>query len=89
MKKRLKKLPAKIPLYLELPERNFVLCVGVLGMPASEAYRLCLKTKASNASATAMASKLLREYRIQRALHTLCWYYDEAKFLFNERTLLY
>ncbi len=89
MKRRLKKLPAKIPIYLEPLERNFVLCVGVLGMPASEAYRLCLKTKASNASATAMASKLLREYRIQEALHTLYRYYDEAKFLFNERTLLY
>lgn len=87
--KRDRIMPAKITLLLERPERNFVLCVGVLGMTASEAYRLCMETKASNASATAMASKLLRENRIQRALMELYRAYEAGRFLFNERTILY
>lgn len=82
-------LPARIPLLLNPAEKHFVLFVSVLGMTGGEAYRLAFSTTASNISATAMASKLLKEERIQNAIRILYRHYDYKGFGFNENVIKY
>lgn len=82
-------LPARIPLLLNPAEKHFVLFLAVLGMTGGEAYRLAFSTTASNISATAMASKLLKEERIQDAIRILYRHYDYKGFGFNENVIKY
>ena len=80
-------LPAKVPIAITHDEKLFCMFVGVLGLSASEAYRLAFPTKASNLSATAMASKLLRERHIQCGITTYHRRYRENGFAFNENAI--
>lgn len=82
-------LPARIPLRLTPQEKMFLLLVAVVGVTGGEAYRLCFKTNANNVSATVMASKLLREEKMQDAMRVLCRYYKDGRYAFNERLLRY
>ena len=82
-------LPARIPLRLTPQEKMFLLLVAVVGVTGGEAYRLCFKTDANNVSATVMASKLLREEKMQDAMRVLYRYYKDGRYGFNERLLKY
>ena len=82
-------LPARIPLRLTPQEKMFLLLVAVVGVTGGEAYRLCFKTDANNVSATVMASKLLREEKMQDAMRVLYRYYKDGRYGFNERLLRY
>ena len=82
-------LPARIPLRLTPQEKHFLLFVAVLGLTGGEAYRLAFKTDANNVSATVMASKLLREEKMQDAMRVLYRYYKDGRYGFNERLLRY
>ena len=82
-------LPARIPLRLTPQEKMFLLLVAVVGVTGGEAYRLCFKTDANNVSATVMASKLLREEKMQDAMRVLGRYYKDGRYAFNERLLRY
>ncbi len=82
-------LPARIPLLLDPAEKHFVLFLAVLGMTGGEAYRLAFSTTATNISATAMASKLLKEERIQNAIRILHRQYVYKGFGFNENAIRY
>ena len=67
----------------------FLLLVAIVGVTGGEAYRLCFKTDANNVSATVMASKLLREEKMQDAMRVLYRYYKDGRYGFNERLLRY
>jgi hypothetical protein len=67
----------------------FLLLVAVVGVTGGEAYRLCFKTDANNVSATVMASKLLRDEKMQDAMRVLYRYYKDGRYAFNERLLRY
>ena len=67
----------------------FLLLVAVVGVTGGEAYRLCFKTDANNVSATVMASKLLREEKMQDAMRVLYRYYKDGRYAYNERLLRY
>ena len=82
-------LPSKIPLWLTPQEKRFLLFVAVLGITGGEAYRLAFNTDANNVSATVMASKLLREEKMQDAMRVLYRYYKDGRYAFNERLLRY
>lgn len=82
-------LPARIPLRLTPKEKHFLLFVAVLGLTGGEAYRLAFKTDANNVSATVMASKLLREEKMQDAMRVLYRYYKDGRYAYNERLLRY
>lgn len=82
-------LPARIPLRLTPQEKRFLLLVAVVGLTGGEAYRLCFNTDANNVSATVMASKLLREEKMQDAMRVLYRYYKDGRYGFNQRLLRY
>ena len=82
-------LPARIPLLLSPQEKRFVLFVAVLGLTGGEAYRLAFKSDANNASATVMASKLLRDERMQNAIRRLFREYSHKGFAFNNKLVRY
>lgn len=80
-------LPNRITLGLPPKEKLFVMLVGVLGVPAGKAYQIAISDKASMPSATATASKLLRENRIQESLRILWRRHEQGELDFNERVL--
>lgn len=80
-------IPYRFTLGLPPDKKLFVLLVGLLGVPIGKAYQIAFETKASISSATAMASKMLKERHIQSCLWLLRSQYNQGRFEFNEKLI--
>jgi len=80
------KLPHAIKLKgIDEQEKLFILLHAILGYNASDAYLIAYpESNASRISATSMASKLLRDSRIQMNIEYLHSYWLSPGYVFNE-----